>query len=120
MEAICAIESRGLIFRRGAGRPPALRLVPLRKPGKLPALPVASADYELSMDTTVSKRAPVRSRSRVLIVDDVLATGGTHGCGAHAGQLGARTIGASVLIISPRCPVARWNGDAPLHALLRY
>jgi adenine phosphoribosyltransferase len=53
-------------------------VVPVRKPGKLPRA-VVSVDYELEYrtDTVAVHADAVPGRSRVLIVDDVLATGGT-------------------------------------------
>ncbi|WP_300614892.1 adenine phosphoribosyltransferase [Dokdonella sp.] len=123
VEAICAIESRGFIF--GAALADRLRcgFVPLRKPGKLPP-PVVSADYELEYghDRLEARAGALAPGARVLIVDDVLATGGTLAAARTlVEKLGARTIGASVLIeLAALSGRARWNGDAPLHALLRY
>ena len=78
VEAVVGIESRGFLF----GAPLADRLrvpfVPVRKPGKLPA-PRMSIEYTLEyghsqLDIAQDALSPGQ---RVLIVDDVLATGGT-------------------------------------------
>jgi adenine phosphoribosyltransferase len=78
IDTVAAAEARGFIF----GAPLALRLgvgfVPIRKPGKLPAATV-SLEYELEYGTDrlevhTDAFAPGR---RVLLIDDVLATGGT-------------------------------------------
>jgi adenine phosphoribosyltransferase len=124
VHSVCAIESRGFIL--GAAMATALEagFVPLRKPGKLPP-PVAAVDYELEYgrDRLEARADAFRPGERVLIVDDVLATGGTL-CAARAlvTQLGATVIGASVLIELAALPGrARWGDDAPpLHALLAY
>lgn len=91
---VVAIESRGFIF--GAPIAQALKagLVPVRKPGKLPAK-VIREDYALEYGTDALEihHDGLRAGNRVLIVDDVLATGGT---AAATGRLIART-GASVL-----------------------
>ncbi len=78
IDAVAAIESRGFWF----GAPIAARLgtglLPLRKPGKLPP-PLRSESYtlEYGMAALEVPVGAVRAGSRVAIVDDVLATGGT-------------------------------------------
>ena len=78
VDRVVAMESRGFIF----GVPLALRLgagfVPIRKPGKLPAETVA-ASYELEYGTDRLEihKDSIAAGSRVLVVDDLLATGGT-------------------------------------------
>jgi len=77
-DAVAGIESRGFIF----GAALALRLgvgfVPVRKKGKLPA-DIVSVTYELEYgtDTLEMHRDAVSAGARVLVVDDLLATGGT-------------------------------------------
>jgi adenine phosphoribosyltransferase len=95
----------------------------LRKPGKLPAAKIG-IDYalEYGTDRLEMHADAVCPGTRVLIVDDVLATGGTL---AAAAELVARTeaeiIGAAVVIeISVLAGRARWHSKAPLHALLVY
>jgi adenine phosphoribosyltransferase len=74
--------------------------VPVRKPGKLPR-PVVSVDYELEYrsDTVAVHADAIPAGSRVLIVDDVLATGGTV---AATGDLVRRVGGtvAGVLVLA--------------------
>ena len=78
IDLVAGIESRGFIF----GAPLALRLgvgfVPVRKPGKLPYDRV-SREYALEYGTNVLElhSDAVRPGQRVLLVDDLLATGGT-------------------------------------------
>jgi len=77
-ELIAGIESRGFIL----GAPLAQRLgcgfIPIRKKGKLPA-PAYAAEYQLEYGTAAIEihRDAVRPGQRVLLVDDLLATGGT-------------------------------------------
>ena len=91
---VVSIESRGFIF----GAPIALRLgaglVPIRKPGKLPAA-THRVEYALEYGTDALEmhHDAVGSQDRVLVVDDVLATGGT---AAAAAQLVGATGGAVV------------------------
>ena len=77
-EAIVGIEARGFIFgpllavRLGAG------FIPVRKPGKLPAeTDEITYDLEYGQDTLQIHRDAIRPGQRVLVVDDLLATGGT-------------------------------------------
>ncbi len=75
---VVAVESRGFLF----GAPIALRLraglVPVRKPGKLPsARQRVQYDLEYGTDALEMHADAIGARDRVLIVDDVLATGGT-------------------------------------------
>ena len=77
-DAIVAIESRGFIFGAVLAYKMDLSFVPVRKPGKLPAK-VLSEEYSLEYGTDkVEMHADaIKSGSRVLMVDDLLATGGT-------------------------------------------
>lgn len=78
LDAVVAVESRGFIF--GAPLADRLRLpfIPVRKPGKLPAKK-ARIEYELEYGTEALEihQDAIYPGQRVLIVDDLLATGGT-------------------------------------------
>jgi adenine phosphoribosyltransferase len=91
IEAVVGMESRGFIFgaavadRLGAG------FIPVRKPGKLPSKTVkATYDLEYGSDALEMHCDAVDEGTRVLVIDDLLATGGTakatvsllRGCGA--------------------------------------
>ena len=123
LQAIAGIEARGFIF----GAALALRLragfVPLRKPGKLPP-PVASVDYQLEYgsDRLEIQRDALKPGETVLLLDDVLATGGTlEAAAALVGQSGAQLIGASVVIeLASLGGRSRWSAGLPLHSLLQY
>ena len=78
VDTVIGVESRGFIF----ATPLAIKLnagfVPVRKPNKLPAEKVSvSYDLEYGQDTLEMHRDAVGEGHRVLIVDDLLATGGT-------------------------------------------
>lgn len=123
VQAIAGIEARGFIF----GAALALRLqagfVPLRKPGKLPP-PVASVGYQLEYgsDRLEIQHDALKPGETVLLVDDVLASGGTlEAAAALVGQSGARLIGASVVIeLAALGGRSRWPSGLPLHSLLQY
>src|SRR6266576_3084466 len=97
---VVSIESRGFLF----GAPIALELgaglVPIRKPGKLPAA-TQRVDYALEYGTDALEmhHDAVEAGDRVLVVDDVLATGGTANAAAQlVGGTGAAVVGFSFLI----------------------
>ncbi len=100
IDVVVGMEARGFIF----GAPVALALgagfVPVRKPGKLPAEVISqSFALEYGEETLNIHADAIAPGARVLVVDDVLATGGT--VSATAGllhQLGATLVHVSVLM----------------------
>jgi len=100
IDAVAAVESRGFIFgcalavKLGAG------FVPIRKPGKLPHETVSeSYALEYGSDTIEIHRDAVNPGDRVLLVDDLLATGGTAQAAARlVRRLGGVVTGATFLI----------------------
>jgi adenine phosphoribosyltransferase len=121
--AVCGIESRGFIFGAAMARALDAGFVPLRKAGKLPP-PIVGVDYglEYGLDRLEIGTNALTPGERVIIVDDVLATGGTLEAGRRlVERLGAEVMGASVVIELPGLNGrARWSGDSPLHALIGY
>ncbi|PSL39910.1 adenine phosphoribosyltransferase [Labedella gwakjiensis] len=99
-DAVAGLEARGFLLagaiamRTGAG------LVPIRKQGKLPrATEAQSYDLEYGSATIEAHRGDLPAGSRVLLVDDVLATGGTLGAAIRvADRLGWDVVGASVVL----------------------
>jgi adenine phosphoribosyltransferase len=77
-EAIAGIEARGFIFGAGVAAHLGLGLVPVRKPGKLP-VPVLALDYALEYGTDTLEIDPgaIAAGQRVVLIDDLIATGGT-------------------------------------------
>ena len=91
---VVGIESRGFIFGAAVADRLGTGFIPVRKPGKLPAKTVkASYDLEYGSDCLEMHCDAVEAGTRVLVVDDLLATGGT---AAAAGELVHRQ-GAFVL-----------------------
>src|SRR3972149_6465125 len=92
LDAVVAIESRGFLFAAPLALDLRVPLVPVRKPGKLPAAH-RTVEYALEYGTgqlDIHDDALGRDTS-VVIVDDLLATGGTAGGAAQlGGLLGAR------------------------------
>jgi len=93
IDIVVGMESRGFIF----SAPMALHLdagfVPVRKLGKLPSETI-SVEYELEYGTNTLEvhRDAIRPRQRVLIVDDLLATGGTAAAAARLIERAGGTV----------------------------
>ena len=122
IDAVMATEARGFLL----GAPLALALgaglVPVRKPGKLPCATLEERyALEYGHDALQVQADALVPGARVLLVDDVLATGGTLAAThALAGRLRAQVMGAAVLIeIAALGGRARWTADSPLHACLQ-
>lgn len=120
---VAGIESRGFIFGAVVAQLLSAGFVPIRKPGKLPwtrrrheyVLEYGSDAIEMHDDA-------LRPEDRVLIVDDVLATGGTLGAAAHLTRgFDASIVGlATVIELEFLGGRQKLPADVPLHSLLRY
>jgi adenine phosphoribosyltransferase len=99
-DKVVAIESRGFILGGVLADRLGLGFVPVRKPGKLPAKTLkATYALEYGTDTLEIHADALRSGERVLVVDDVIATGGTAQAVAElCGKLGAKVSGFGFLI----------------------
>jgi len=122
IEAIVAAEARGFIF----AAPLALELnagfVPIRKPGKLP-FDTHSFHYELEYgsDTLEMHSDGVLAGQRVLVVDDLLATGGTVGaCCRLLEKVGAEIVGCAFAIELTGLGGAKTIAPYPVFSLLKY
>ncbi len=122
VEKVVGIEARGFLlaapvaYHFGAG------FVPVRKPGKLPlAVHERSYDLEYSSNVLQVHQEAFAPGDRVLVVDDVLATGGTAAAAMHlVEEAGGTVVGLSVLL-----ELTFLHGRAALpgrdvHALLTY
>ncbi|MFO7949591.1 MAG: adenine phosphoribosyltransferase [Candidatus Fermentibacteraceae bacterium] len=99
-DAVAAIESRGFIFGAVLAAREGLPLVLVRKPGKLPAETIAE-DYQLEYgsNTVEIHRGSLPSGSRVLLVDDLVATGGSMLAASRLVERdGCRVAGAAAVI----------------------
>jgi adenine phosphoribosyltransferase len=122
IDLVVGIESRGFIFgaavadRIGAG------FSPVRKPGKLPSTCVrATYDLEYGSDALEMHDDAVREGQRVLIVDDLLATGGT----ARAATDLVKRLGGAVQALAFLIELVALDGRAKLvgervHTALKY
>jgi adenine phosphoribosyltransferase len=125
-DMVVGIESRGFILGSAIAYQLGTGFVPVRKPGKLPAA-VHSIDYELEygLDSLEIHQDALEADHRVLIVDDLLATGGTAAASVrlvHA--CGAAVAGCAFLVelaeLGGRAPLADVAPEASIAALLTY
>lgn len=119
LRAVAGVEARGFILGAAVARELGVGFVPLRKPGKLPG-EVLEVRYALEYgeDRLQVQRGAVPAGARVLLIDDVLATGGT--LAAAVGLLDALAVdlvgGAVLLEIAALGGRSRWRPGLPLHA----
>lgn len=100
VEMVVGAESRGFIFGTAIAQALSAGFVPIRKPGRLPRS-VHGVDYtlEYGRDRLELHSDALAPGQRVLLVDDLLATGGTlEACCRLVGLSGARIVGITVLI----------------------
>lgn len=100
IDTVIGVESRGFIFAAPLAYHLNAGFVPVRKPKKLPAAKVSvSYDLEYGQDTLEMHRDAVGEGHRVLIVDDLLATGGTAKAVVElVEQLGGKIVGLSFVV----------------------
>lgn len=122
LTAVVGMEARGFIFGSLVAWELGVGFVPLRKPGKLP-YDVQSISYDLEYGTSTLEMHvdAVGPHDRVLVVDDVIATGGT----AHASCELVERMGATIAGIAFVAEIKALGGrdklkNYPVHCLLSF
>ena len=100
IDLVLGMEARGFIFGPALAYRLNAGFVPVRKPGKLPAATASlSYDLEYGSNTLEIHKDAIQSGQRVIIVDDLLATGGTAGATVQlAKSLGAEVCGVGFVV----------------------
>ncbi len=119
---IAGIEARGFILASAAAIRLGAGFIPLRKPGKLP-WKVVREEYSLEYGTDALEvhQDAVTPGDRILVVDDVIATGGTARAAVRLlEKLGADVVGVSVFVELAFLAGKDQLDGVPLHALVVY
>lgn len=122
VDKIVGIDARGFLFGAALAYKLELGFIPVRKKGKLPGKTEA-VPYTLEYgESTVEMLSDaLQPGERVVLIDDLLATGGTAAAAIKLiEKLGARAIGALFLIELEFLNGRRLLGDVPVTALLKY
>ncbi len=117
VDAVAGVEARGFIIASALAHRHSKGFVPIRKEGKLPP-PVVRMAYDLEYGNAALEMAA--GKGRMIIVDDVLATGGTMSAAANlATQTGYEVIALVSLIDLNLVPGFEWNGMA-VRSVVKY
>jgi adenine phosphoribosyltransferase len=121
-DLVCGIESRGFLFGAALAKELGKGFIPIRKPGKLPWR-TASESYELEYgnDTIEIHVDATPGGKRVLMVDDLLATGGTMGAALKlVRKVGGDPVACAFVIELAFLKGRQQLGQVPVHALVQY
>lgn len=120
--AVVGMEARGFIFGSLVAQALGAGFVPLRRPGKLPRATAAiSYDLEYGSATLEMHEDALGPDDRVLLVDDLIATGGTAAASlALVRHSGASVLGASFVIELKALGGRAALGACPVHSVLVY
>ncbi|MDQ6975203.1 MAG: adenine phosphoribosyltransferase [Mariprofundaceae bacterium] len=119
---IVGMESRGFLFGAALAMHTGLGFIPIRKPGKLPH-DVHTIEYELEygVDQLEVHQDALADHHHVVIIDDLLATGGTASATLHLiRKLGATPIAALFVIELDFLQGRERLSDIPVYSLLHY
>lgn len=122
VDVVVGAESRGFIFGTAVACALSAGFVPVRKKGKLPCTTVqCSYELEYGTDALHMHSDAILKGQRVVLIDDLLATGGTlKACAKMVEQLGGEIIGLTVLIelsgLGGRAKLAPY----PVHSVIQY
>jgi adenine phosphoribosyltransferase len=122
IDVIVGIESRGFMFAPTLAYALGKGFVPVRKPGKLPAA-TEKIEYalEYGTDTLEIHKDAIQAGERVLVVDDVLATGGTASGVANLVQrMGGNLVGLGFVIELEFLKGRSKLGEYPIYSLVKY
>ncbi len=122
VDLVVGIEARGFIFAPALAYALAKGFVPVRKPGKLPAETVRMEyDLEYGTDAVEIHRDAIQPGQNVLIVDDLLATGGTSLAVAKlVEELGGKVIAFAFVVELDFLKGREKLAGYPVHSLLHY
>jgi adenine phosphoribosyltransferase len=122
VDLVVGAESRGFIFGTAVAKALSVGFVPVRKPGKLPR-ETRRCEYQLEygIDALEIHKDAIRAGQKVLVVDDLLATGGTlAACCELVRKAGAAIEAVAVLIELAALSGRSRLGDCPVFSVISY
>ena len=114
ISCVAAVEARGFLFAPAVAAALEIGLVPIRKPGKLPAAQF-SADYalEYGRDSLCLHKDALSETDKVYLIDDLIATGGSLAAASSLIEMSGATLSKIACLIE----LAELNGRAQLPAV---
>ncbi|MCT6893503.1 MAG: adenine phosphoribosyltransferase [Bombilactobacillus mellifer] len=121
-ELIVGPEARGFIIGAAVANELTIGFQPARREGKLPGEVISeSYDLEYGKNTLVMEKTAIKTDQKVLLVDDLLATGGTINDTKNLiTRLGGKVVGAAFIIELLNLKGRKNIGDFPVHSLITY
>jgi adenine phosphoribosyltransferase len=122
IDLVVGIEARGFIFASIMAYQLKAGFVPVRKPKKLPAdIHQATYDLEYGKDGLEIHRDAITAGQRVLVIDDLLATGGTAAAvGGLIEKMGGSLVGYGFLVELDSLQGRKKLGNHEIHSVLKY
>ena len=122
VDVVAGIDARGFIFGAAMARELGVGFVPIRKKGKLPSETIEeSYELEYGSNTIAIHSDAVAARARVLLVDDLLATGGTAAAAASlVAKAGGQVVEAVFFIELGFLDGRAKMGGVPVRSLVEY
>ncbi len=121
VERVLGIESRGFLFGAPVAQALGAGLVLVRKPGKLPCKThQVSYELEYGQDTLEMHVDAVEKNQRVLVIDDLIATGGTAAATVELARMAGADVVGCAFLIELTALAGRERVDVPVHAVLDY
>jgi adenine phosphoribosyltransferase len=121
-EAVAAIEARGFLFAAPVAERLGVPLILVRKKGKLPGATFAKTfALEYGRDTVEIHKADLEIKRSILLIDDLVATGGTLKAAADiVREAGSRPVGVLAAVGLPFLNYSRVLQGLPVHTLIDY
>lgn len=120
-DILAGIESRGFLVAAPLALELGCGFFMLRKKGKLPGSTIKySYQLEYGSDTIEVQEGAIKQGQRIVVLDDLLATGGTMAAAIHLLRLVGAEVVATAYLIELNFLNGRKRLDVPVHALMRY
>jgi adenine phosphoribosyltransferase len=121
VDALACIDARGFFFGAAIAIYTKIGIIPVRKPGKLPGdLVMGSSVNEYALADLCIQKDSIREGERVIIIDDVLATGGTISTVASILEINKVTVLGAIVLLELSELGGRNTAKIPVYSVLKY